>query len=224
MSKTRLISPSASVRVWDLPTRLFHWVLVLLFAASWWSAENREMEWHYRSGITILILLVFRLIWRVIGGSTARFGGFVRGPRAAMDYMRGVVPKDAGHNPLGGYSVIAMLLALVVQVGTGLFATDIDGLESGPLSHFVDFDQGRQAAEIHETSFNILLALIALHVLTILFYLVARRRNLVTPMVTGRDKALNASIGGLAPAGPLRLAIALVVAFLVGWWVSTGIT
>lgn len=223
MPKTRLMPPPASVRVWDLPTRLFHWLLVLLFAASWWSAENREMEWHYRSGITILILLAFRLIWGVIGGSTARFIGFLRGPGAAIEYVRGVVPKDAGHNPLGGYSVIAMLLALMVQVGTGLFATDIDGLVSGPLSHFVDFDQGRQAAEIHETSFNILLVLIGLHVLTILFYLVVRRRNLVTPMVTGRDKALGNNVRGLVPAGPVRLVIALVVAVLLGWWVSTGI-
>lgn len=222
MPKTRLSPPSASVQVWDLPTRLFHWLLVLLFAASWWSAENREMEWHYRSGITLLILLTFRLVWGFIGGSTARFSGFLRHPGVAVEYVRGVVPKDAGHNPLGGYSVLAMLLALMVQVGTGLFATDIDGLESGPLSYLVDFDQGRLAAEIHETSFNILLALIALHVVTILFYLVVRRRNLVTPMVTGRDKALSATVRGLTPAGPVRLLIALAIAGLAGWWVSGG--
>lgn len=210
--------------VWDLPTRLFHWLLVLLFALSWWSAENHEMEWHYRSGLTLLMLLAFRLIWGFIGGSSARFAGFVRGPGATLDYLRGARAKSVGHNPLGGYSVIAMLLALVVQVGTGLFATDIDGLESGPLSHFVDFDQGRLAAKVHGTSFNILLVLIGLHIAAILFYLVVRRRNLVGPMVTGRDGSLGGEVRGLVPAGPVRFVAAAVVAFLFGWWISTGIS
>jgi cytochrome b len=224
MPKTHLMTPSASVRVWDLPTRLFHWLLVLLFATSWWSAENHEMEWHYRSGITLVILLTFRLIWGVIGGSSARFVAFVRGPGAALGYLRGAAAKDVGHNPVGGYSVVAMLLALVIQVGTGLFATDIDGLESGPLSHFVDFDQGRLAAKVHGISFNILLGLIGLHILAILFYLVIRRRNLVTPMVTGLDKSLGANVRGLVPAGPVRLILAVAAAFLFGWWISTGIS
>ena len=129
------MSAARAVKVWDIPTRLFHWLLVALFAFSWWSAENDEMAWHYRSGIVLVSLLVFRVIWGFVGGSTARFARFVKSPGKVLAYLR---QQDAapplGHNPVGGYSVVALLLALIVQTGTGLFATDIDGLESGPLS------------------------------------------------------------------------------------------
>jgi cytochrome b len=211
------------VKVWDLPTRLFHWLIVLLVGFSWWSAETGHMDWHYRSGLTALILLVFRLIWGFAGGSTARFGNFLRPPTAVIAYLRR--PKDSaqapGHNPLGGYSVIAMLLTLIVQVGTGLFAVDVDGLESGPLSYLVDFDQGRTAAKIHHISFSVIQVLVVLHVLAIVYYRV-RGRRLIMPMITGRDPQLAAGAPGLIGGGPLRAILALVVALLLGWWVSAG--
>jgi cytochrome b len=216
---------SSPVRVWDLPTRLFHWLLVALFAFSWWSAENHAMDWHRLSGIVLLGLLLFRLIWGFIGGSTARFAAFVRSPRHVLGYLRrepiGATP--AGHNPLGGYSVVAMLALLAVQVGTGLFAVDVDGLESGHLSHLVSFEQGRAAAEIHELSFNLLLVVIGLHILAVLFYLAVRRRNLISPMVTGRDGQLEAIDGALVGAGWVRFAIAVVLAGLAAWWTSQGL-
>lgn len=211
------------VPVWDLPTRLFHWLLVVLFGFSWWSAENHEMEWHYRSGTALLILLAFRLIWGVIGGSTARFAHFLPSPGRFAAYFGNdpAHPRQAGHNPLGALSVIALLLLLMVQVGTGLFAVDTDGLESGPLSYLVDFDQGRAAAEIHELSFNTLLALIALHVAAVLFYLVVRRRNLIGPMVTGIDRAVGAD-EALVPAARWKFVLALVIAAAFGWWINAG--
>ncbi|HEX7857558.1 MAG TPA: cytochrome b/b6 domain-containing protein [Sphingobium sp.] len=210
------------VRVWDLPVRLFHWGLVALFAFSWWSAENREMEWHLMSGILLLALLLFRIIWGVIGGSTARYSHFVRSPHRVLAYLRGRERASQGHNPAGGYSVALMLLLLCVQVGSGLLATDIDGLDSGPLSYLLSFDASRIAAKVHGTSFNILLALVGLHILAILFYLVIRRTNLVWPMVTGRARSTGVTEDELRPAGVLPFVAAALVAGLVAWGASRG--
>jgi len=211
------------VKVWDLPTRLFHWSIVLLVGFSWWSAETGRMDWHYRAGLAALVLLTFRLIWGFAGASTARFGNFLRSPAAVIAYLRR--PKASihapGHNPLGGYSVIAMLLALTVQVGTGLFAVDVDGLESGPLSHLVDFSQGRLAASVHHLSFSVLQALIVLHVLAIVYYRL-RGRRLIAPMLTGRDAQIPPGPPALTGGGMARALAALAAALLLGWWVSLG--
>jgi cytochrome b len=214
---------SDATKVWDWPTRLFHWLVVLLFAFSWWSAENGEMTWHYRSGLTMLGLILFRLVWGFIGGSTARFASFVRSPMAALAYLRGRRSAPSpGHSPIGGYSVVAMLLLLAVQVGTGLFAVDIDGIESGPLSYLVDFDRGRQLAEIHETSFNVLLGLIGLHILAIAYYRL-RGRRLIAPMITGRDPQIPPGAPGLVPAGLLRFAAGGTLAAACAWFIGNGL-
>lgn len=210
------------VRVWDLPTRLFHWSIVILIGMSWWSAENHAMDWHRIFGLIALGLILFRLIWGLIGGSTARFSSFLRSPRSVISYLGSNSPRRAGHNPLGGYSVIAMLLVIALQIGTGLFAVDVDGIESGYLSHLVSFDQGRLAAEIHEISFNVLLALIGLHILAVLFYLVIRRRNLVAPMVTGTDSQIETADGALVSAGPVKFVVAAGLATGIAWWAGTG--
>lgn len=178
------------VRLWDGPTRLVHWALVVLVGVSWWTHEIGRMDWHRWSGYGVLGLIVFRIFWGFFGGTTARFGAFLKGPAAVAAYARTVFkPGSAalpGHNPMGGWSVLAMLLSLVAQVSFGLFAVDVDGIESGPLSQYVSFDLGRQFAEWHEVSFNILLGLIALHLAAVVFYLVVKRDNLVGAMVTGR--------------------------------------
>ena len=133
--------------LWDVPVRAFHWLLIALIAFSWWSGENHEMEWHRTSGYAILALVVFRLFWGLAGGRTARFARFVRGPRAVIAYVRGGAGAAPGHNPLGGWSVVAMLATVAAMVTAGLFAVDVDGLESGPLADYVTFDQGRMAAQ-----------------------------------------------------------------------------
>lgn len=203
--------------VWDVPIRLFHWALVLLIGFSWWSAENYRMDWHRLSGQAVLFLIAFRLIWGVVGSDTARFAHFLKGPRAIRAYLTDKqTPASIGHNPLGGWSVVAMLAILGTQVASGLFAVDIDGIESGPLSHLVDFDQGRLASAIHGLCFTMLQALIALHILAVLFYLAVRRRNLVGPMVTG-----NAAAPTPIPvrrAGPLALVVALSLSAALAWW------
>jgi cytochrome b len=203
--------------VWDLPVRLFHWALVILIGFSWWSAENYHMDWHRQSGQAVLFLITFRLIWGVVGSDTARFAHFLKGPRAIRAYLADKnAPAHVGHNPLGGWSVVAMLAILGTQVVSGLFAVDIDGIESGPLSHLVDFDQGRLASAIHGYCFTVLQALIALHILAVLFYLAVRRRNLVGPMVTG-SAAAPAPIP-VRRAGPLALVVALSLSAALAWW------
>jgi cytochrome b len=174
------------IRVWDGPTRLVHWSLVALVTLSWWTAENGRMDWHRYSGYAMLGVLIFRVYWGFVGSSTARFAQFVKGPGAIAEYLRSRQYAAApGHNPIGALSVLALLALLIAQVGLGLFAVDIDGLESGPLSHLVSFDTGRLCAEIHEWVFNALMVLVTLHVAAILFYLVFRKENLIGAMITG---------------------------------------
>ncbi len=192
-----MTSTAERVPTWDLPTRIFHWSIVLLIPFLWWSAEEGRMDLHIPAGIAMFGLLLFRLIWGVFGGSTARFAVFVKGPRALRAHIGGRSIPGVGHNPLGALSVIAMLIVLALQAGLGLFATDEDGLASGPLAHLVSYDVSEALTELHHDLFNLLAALIALHVAAIIFYLIVRRRNLVRAMLVG---------DGEAPAGaqPLR--------------------
>lgn len=215
----------ARTRVWDGPTRIVHWGLVLCVALSWWTAENGAMDWHRYSGYTLLGLLIFRLYWGVAGGSTAKFSSFVRGPATTLAYARSLFMKNSepavpGHNPLGAWSVLALLTLLLAQVVLGLFAVDVDGIESGPLSAYVSFDAGRACAEWHETVFNVLLALIALHVAAVLFYLFARKQNLIGAMVHGR--AMHATRGDVTFAPFWRILLGIAIAGLIVWRVIKG--
>jgi cytochrome b len=214
------------VKIWDAPIRLFHWLLVALLAFSWWSGEQHDMERHRYSGYAILALLVFRIYWGLVGSGTARFTQFVRGPRAALIYARslfnGTHVASSGHNPIGGWSVILMLVSLTVMVTAGLFSIDVDGLESGPLADYVSFDQGRAAAAVHHFTFNIILALVALHVLAILFYLVRLRHNLITPMISGRRR-VDAPEQKVESGAPLWKAIpGIVIALAATYSVAQG--
>ena len=212
------------LKVWDLPTRLFHWLIVLVFCVSWYTAEQGMMMWHYRSGIAGVALLMFRIIWGFVGGSTARFGNFLRSPAAILRYLSGSgdQPRSAGHNPLGGYSVLLMLTILVVQLGTGLFAVDVDGLESGPLSHLVSFDQGRLAAELHELAFTALQVFIGLHILAIIYYHL-RGAHLTKAMITGHTSQSDEFEDELVSAGPVRLIVALAISVACAWWINSGL-
>lgn len=209
------------VRVWDLPVRLFHWSLVLLIPAMWWTAENHDLETHVQLGMIALILVVFRLLWGIVGSETARFSSFVRGPAAIRAYIGGPGGRTFGHNPLGALSVIALLGAVGVQIALGLFAQDTDGLDSGPLSHLVSYDISHALSEAHEVMFNVIVALVVIHFGAILFYRFVRRTNLVSPMVTGHAEA----IPGIAPPriAPLWLALlCFAVAVAIGWGIFYG--
>ena len=206
------------VRIWDAPIRIFHWLLVLLMPVLWWTAEEEMLVEHRIAGYALLGLLVFRLLWGLIGSSTARFSGFVRGPRAVIGYLTGRAPHAIGHNPLGALSVMALLGLLSLEVGLGLFATDEDGIAPGPLSHLVSIDAAEEIADLHEDLFDVLLVLIGLHVAAILFYAIVKRANLVGPMITGSGEAPE----GTAPmtAAPAwRFYAAAALAAAVTLWV-----
>jgi cytochrome b len=207
-------------RVWDLPTRLFHWLLVALIGFSWWSGKNDHVEWHLWSGYAVVGLLLFRLLWGFFGSSTARFTSFVRGPRDVIAYLRGNW-RATGHNPLGALSVIALLVLLVGQVGLGLFSTDEDGLVEGPLAYLISYDAAEEAADLHEDLFDVLLIFIGLHIAAVLFYALFKGKNLIGPMITGR--------AGLDPeATPMRpgkwwvALICLVAAVTTTRWIIAG--
>lgn len=182
--------PGRLVKVWDLPTRLFHWLLVGLIIASFVSGAigGNAMQYHQWSGLAILVLLLFRLAWGFAGGHPSRFTSFLRGPKAVWRYARGLLRPDAprhlGHNPLGGWSIIAMLAALSLQAGTGLFAND-DILTEGPLYLWVSKSTSDLLTRIHLFNRQVLIVLAGLHVAAVIFYLVAKGENLVTPMITG---------------------------------------
>lgn len=211
---------STEVRVWDWPIRLTHWLFVSCLALSWWSAEQRAMDWHRYSGYALLGLLIFRIYWGFAGSSSARFATFVRGPSGVVAYLRGTSSEhqDAGHNPLGGWSVAAMLTLMLAQVLIGLFVSDVDGLESGPLSHLVSFQASRTLADIHEIVFNVILGLIVLHVAAILFYLLAKRDNLIVAMLTGKRRATR--MNSMTPVPAWRVILGIALAAGVVWWVA----
>ena len=226
--QTAQASDSAAVvraRLWDGPTRLTHWLVVGLLGFSWWSAETDHMDWHRWSGYVVLGLVVFRLYWGLFGSQSARFASFVKGPRATLAYMATLgkrAPSDvAGHNPLGAVSVVLILLLLAAQVTFGLFAVDIDGLESGPLSTYVDFDTGRLFAKWHHWSFTGLQVMAVLHVSAVIFYLVYKRQNLIRPMITGRRDF--PADPGLRFAPWWSLAIGVAIAFTAMVFISKGL-
>ncbi len=217
------------IRIWDAPIRLVHWALVITIAISWWTAEQGELEFHRYSGYTLLGLLLFRIYWGFAGTTTARFANFVKGPRAILAYLR-ILPKRVhdhapavpGHNPLGALSVIALLALLLLQVGLGLFAVDVDGIESGPLSSLVSFSTGRACARLHDDVFNVLLVFIGLHIAAVLFYLLYKRDNLIRPMITGtREVAPDAAIEPVRT--PIARLIIGIVTAVAGTWIITQV-
>ena len=211
-----------SVRVWDLPTRLFHWSIVLLVAFSWWSAEEGPIEWHMWSGFAIVTLLLFRILWGLVGSSTSRFANFIRGPKTIAAYlsdMRGWRP--VGHTPLGALSVVALLGALAVQVTTGLIQIDSDDFVEGPLSHLVSFEVAEAAHDVHDASFDVLLVLIALHVAAIAFYRLALGKELIGPMITGRA-AIDAEAEPMRPGRWWVALLCLAAALAVTRWIVAG--
>ena len=216
-------APGVPARLWDAPVRIIHWLLVGLIGFSWWASDD-HLDWHRWSGYTILGLVVFRLYWGFAGGGAARFRQIVKGPRATLAYLATLKDRapstTAGHNPLGALSILAILGLLVTQISTGLFAVDIDGFESGPMSYLVSFETGRVFAELHELSFRGIQAMVVLHVAAVVFYLVWKRTNLIGAMFTGRRRL--PVDPGFRTAPLWRLALGVLAAGALAWFVSKG--
>jgi cytochrome b len=212
-----------SVRIWDLPIRIVHWSFAILFCAMWWTAESRDMILHRQLGAVFLGLLCFRILWGFSGSSTARFSSFLKGPRTIKAYLKGDSEQKAvlGHNPLGGWSVVTILALIAVQIGFGLVAQDVDGLESGPLNHLVSYDAAESAREWHETLFNVLLGVVVFHVGAILFYLLGKKENLVPTMIVG-TKVVETPTSVPQMGSWLATIMCTAVAALFTYWIWTG--
>jgi cytochrome b len=177
------------VRVWDLPTRLFHWLLALCVVGLVITGYvgGAAMDWHARLGYAVLTLLLFRLVWGFVGGHWSRFRSFLYAPGSVVAYLRGRSHPDylVGHNPLGAGSVFAMLLILLAQVGTGLVGDDEIAF-TGPLNRFVSTSKGLAATWYHKQVGQwLVIGLVVLHILAVLYYVMRRKQALVRPMIAG---------------------------------------
>ena len=213
----------ARVRIWDLPTRLFHGLLAAAVIGVLVTGWTGVMDWHFRLGYAVMALLLFRLVWGVVGGRWSRFSAFVHRPRSVVAYLRGQPHPDhlIGHNPLGALSVFAMLAILILQVATGLVSDDAITY-AGPLAHTVSGALSGLATYWHAVWGKwVVIGLIALHLAALLYYVAVRRQRLVAPMITG-DKVFPPDTA-IAPsrdvAGSRWLALALFAGCVavVGW-------
>jgi len=217
------VAPAAGlrrIRLWDLPTRITHWSLVVAFSTAFISGQlgGDWMPLHGQAGLAIVGLLVFRVVWGFIGSTYARFGQFVPGPRRVLDYLQGRC-QGAGHNPLGAFSVLGLLALLGLQVGTGLFTNDEIAF-TGPLAPLVDEALSIRITGFHHQLANWVLGLVIVHVVAIVFYTLVKKDQLVPPMVTGWKHVRSGE--SAQRGGPLAFVIALAVALLAVYYANGG--
>lgn len=220
-----------NVRIWDLPTRLFHWCFAACVVGAYVSAKlgGLYMDWHLRFGLAALGLILFRVIWGFVGPRHARFRGFVKGPGEIGSYLRGLAAgtaRSAGHNPLGALSVLAMLIDLGIQTVLGLFSTD-DIMVQGPLYGTVSASTSAFLSSLHKANQWIIVALVILHLLAVAWHTLARKEPLVRAMIAGDMPAghLPADAQPSADGAGVRLralVLAIVVAAFVLWLQSLG--
>lgn len=216
------------IRLWDLPTRVFHWSLVALVVAAVISGKigGNAIVWHGRCGLAIVGLLVFRLIWGVVGSTYARFVSFFPTPASLIAYLRGQW-RGVGHNPLGAFSVFGLLGLLALQAATGLFSND-DIAFRGPLAGLVDSALSDRLTGVHKLSINLLFALIVLHLAAITFYVRVKKDKLVQAMLTGWKEVEGGQAESATGGGWLAFCLALLIALAAvygasGAWLPTAI-
>ena len=182
-----MTNPMTKVKVWDLPTRVFHWLIVALFVVSYLSAEE-AMKIHMWSGALIFTLVATRVLWGLFGSSTSRFSSFVKGPKTILGYAQqlrpGYAPPVFGHTPTGGWMIVALLTLLLLMPMVGAFGND-DTTFRGPLAYMVDKETSDALTELHEALFNVLMILVIIHVTAVLVYRFVFKEDLVRPMITG---------------------------------------
>lgn len=216
--------PQDQVCVWDVPVRVFHWSIVVLVALSWAAVENGYMKLHLWSGLTLLTLLLFRIAWGFVGSTTARFADFAQRPARAVAYLRamarGEYQPHAGHNPAGGWMVLLLLAALLLQAATGLFSND--GLRfNGPLAALISSRLSDRLTSLHSTIFNIILLLVWMHVVAVLYYRYVRGENLIAAMISGRKPRDDIGAQAVLKFVPLRWALlCLALAAGIVWWIA----
>ena len=220
MSQSR--KTSVRIVVWDIPIRVFHWILVACVVAAYVTAKlgGALADWHGRIGALVLGLLIFRIIWGFIGSSYARFSQFFPTPSRIISYLRGNW-EGTGHNPIGALSVFALLGSLTVIVATGLFAND-DIAFQGPLYHLIDKSVSDNLTHWHEVIFNVLALLVALHIAAIAFYLKVKKDNLVIPMLTGIKEVPEQHVPATIKVAGWRFLVAAIFSTLIAWGIFSG--
>ena len=223
------------IRVWDLPIRLFHWLLVLCIFGSITSVNlgGNAMEWHAYFGYGVLTLLIFRMTWGFVGSTHARFSSFFPNREKILNYLKGKAPSVLGHNPLGALSVFTLLIVLSVQALTGLFVDDEIAFQ-GPLAKYVPNSVVSILSQIHEGNQVVIYTLIAIHIAAIIYYKKFKGEDLITPMISG-DKEIDPSeeanylpsdLGRASKDGALQRGIALVllslIAVVVGYLITSS--
>ena len=199
--------------------RVTHWLFAGLVPLLWWTADNSHWAWHKRLGLLLFGLLVFRVLWGFLGTRTARFSDFVKGPRAVFAYLRDGTRATVGHSPLAALSVLALLGAMAVQVGLGLFAGDPFDGATGPLNALVGVMTAGWITDTHKWFYWVVLGLVGLHLAAIAFYTWVKRESLVRPMVTGERRGGGEGTGTV-PLVSLLASIVVAVGLTV--WVATG--
>ena len=206
--------PASINPLWDIPTRIFHWLIICCLPIAWWSAEEQRFDVHQWTGYTVLVLVSSRIVWGFIGSRHSRFTDFVVGPARVRAYLRGQGSSSAGHNPLGAWSVLLLLSLLLVQAISGLFNSD-DVLFSGPLYYWADSNFRDAMGVVHDVAFNGLVALVCLHVVAVLYHQVKRKEKLLQAMLRG------SAVGRVGTEAPAPWWRAVIIALLVGlslWW------
>lgn len=220
---------AATVTAWDLPTRIFHWLLLVLVISAYVSTEYAEdlgdvlLVWHRWNGLAILVLLVWRLLWGVFGSSTSRFMSFVPAPalvwRHAIATLKDTAPRYLGHNPLGSVMIIGLLITLLIQIGFGLLSIDDDDLTGGPLRRLVDHAANKSATRWHEWMFDfVLLPLAGLHIAANVLYGRVKNEPLITAMITGEKPAMDyadEASATLVPRPLVRAFVCLIAAKII---------
>ena len=211
------------VRIWDIPLRLFHWALAALvtcqFLIAWVFTD--AMDLHVTLGYLTLTLIVFRIFWGFIGTTYAQFKNFLVSPTSLVAYIRGLFnrasqSKSAGHNPIGGYSTIAIIVCILAQGFSGLFCDD-DVFTAGPLRHLVSDNVTSIFNRVHALNAKILVGLLCTHVLAIFWHLLVKRENLIKPMITGKKIAIKDDKHMNWTEKPLAALLALALASISVW-------
>ncbi len=208
------------VLVWDLYTRLFHWLTVALVAAAYITWRLNWMDWHALTGEALLALLLFRVIWGFVGSETARFARFVASPRAAAAHLARLFLREAdeeiSHNPTGGWMVLVLLALLFGETLTGIVVSN-DVADVGPLTDILPAKVANLLTDLHAVLWDALLAAIALHVTAIVFYALVKGHSLLPPMLTGRKWLNDRS------TPPRRASFALAALVLAGSAVAAAL-
>ncbi|MBR5675414.1 MAG: cytochrome b/b6 domain-containing protein [Neisseriaceae bacterium] len=211
------------IKVWDLPTRLFHWTLVASMIFMFISAKQGGtwLQWHLRCGLFLLALILFRIVWGFVGSDTARFTQFVKSPKQIIRYIKGEITENEqpGHNPLGALMVVALILGILFQLITGLFSPDENSYIYGGYLSSKAGENASQIRSVHLLWANVLMILAGIHFAVVLFYRVIKRHNLITPMITG-NKHLNEPLPKLKFASIFKALIVFIITAALSYFIT----